>query len=74
MSPGRITWAKALRAAFLAVVLVVLTLFAIANFVLVDVSVFGITVRTRLAWIVLVPSVLAFGCGLLYARLRRMDA
>lgn len=68
-----ITWAKAARAALLAGALVLVTLFVAANFVLVDVDLWGFAARVRLGWIAVVPAVVGFGAGLLYARLRRGD-
>jgi uncharacterized integral membrane protein len=65
-----VTWNRAWRAVVVAVALLVLTLFAAANFVLVDVRLLGADVRLRLGWVAVVPSLVAFGLGLLYARLR----
>ena len=68
-----ISWSRALRAVFVACGLVVVVLFVAANFVLVDVRLLGLRFEVRLAWAVVVPAALAFGGGLLYARLRRAD-
>lgn len=68
-----ISWSRALRAVFVACVLVVVVLFVAANFVLVDVRLLGLRLEVRLAWAVVVPAALAFGGGLLYARVRRAD-
>ena len=62
---------NALRALLTAAALVALTLFAAANFVLVDVRLPGGDVRLRLAWVAVVPSLCAFGLGVAHARLRR---
>lgn len=67
---GGVSWARALRALLLACALVAATTFVAANFVVVDLRLWGLEVQTRLAWAVLVPSVLAFEAGLLYARSR----
>jgi hypothetical protein len=64
---------KALMALLTAAALLALTLFAAANFVLVDVRLPGGVVRLRLAWVAVVPSLFAFGVGLAYARLRRRE-
>jgi uncharacterized membrane protein len=65
---------KALKALLTAAALLALTLFAVANFVLVDVRLPGGVVRLRLAWVAVVPSLCAFGVGLAYARLRQREA
>jgi hypothetical protein len=70
----RVSWPKALRALLTAAALLALTLFAAANFVLVDVRLPGGVVRLRLAWVAVVPSVCAFGVGLAAARLRLREA
>ncbi len=69
-APG---WNKALRALLIAAVLLALTLFAAANFVLVDIRLPGGSVRVRVAWVAVVPSLCAFGLGVLYARTRRRE-
>jgi hypothetical protein len=61
---------QAQRAVLLAVLLLALTLFALANFVLVDIHLLGLSLRLRLAWVAVVPGLIAFGLGILYARLR----
>lgn len=53
--------------------LVVVLLFVAANFVLVDVRLLGLTVETRLAWAVVVPSALAFVGGATAGSRRRRD-
>ncbi len=68
-----ISWSRALRAVVVAFGLVVVVLFVAANFVLVDVRLLGLRLEVRLAWAVVVPAALAFGGGLLYARVRRAD-
>jgi hypothetical protein len=70
----RVSSAKALRALLTAAALLALTLFAAANFVLVDVRLPGGVVRLRLAWVAVVPSLCAFGVGLAVARLRLREA
>jgi hypothetical protein len=60
---------KALRSLLTAAALLALTLFAAANFVLVDVRLPGGDVRLRLAWVAVVPSLCAFGVGVAHARL-----
>jgi hypothetical protein len=62
MTRAPVTWARALRAAALAAVLLLALAFAAGNFVLA----FGF--ETRLAWAVLVPAALAFGLGVRYGR------
>ena len=73
MSLPRITWVKARRSVVLACVLVILTLFVAANFVLVDVHLGPLSARVRVGWIAVIPAVVGFGAGLYYARLRRRD-
>ena len=68
-----ISWSRALRAVVVAFGLVVVVLFVAANFVLVDVRLLGLRFQVRLSWAVVVPAALAFGGGLLYARVRRAD-
>jgi hypothetical protein len=65
---------KALKALLTAAALLALTLFAAANFVLVDVRLPGGVVRLRLAWVAVVPSLFGVGVGLAYAWLRRRMA
>ena len=71
---NRVSSTKALKAVLIAAALLALTLFAAANFVLVDVRLPTGVVRLRLAWIAVVPSLCAFGLGLACARLRQHDA
>jgi hypothetical protein len=71
VSLRRITWAKAARATLLAAVLVLATLFVAANFVLVDVHMWGFSARMRLGWVAVLPGAVGFGAGLAYARLRQ---
>jgi hypothetical protein len=68
MTRGPVTWARALRAAAIAILLFAALAFAAANFVLVDVHVLTLEFQARLAWVVLVPCALAFGAGVLFAR------
>ena len=68
-----VTWNRALRALIVACLLVAAVLFVAANFVLVEVRLFGFDVEVRLAWAVVVPAALAFGGGMLYAGARRAD-
>jgi hypothetical protein len=63
-----ITWRRALRALSVACGLVVVVTFVAANFVLVDVRLWGLNVETRLAWAVVVAAGLGFAGGVLYAR------
>lgn len=62
---------KAARAVIVAALLLVLTTFAAANFVLVDVRLPSISVRMRLAWVAAVPGLGAFLLGVVYGRLGR---
>jgi hypothetical protein len=62
---------KVLGALLVAVALLVVTLFAAANFVLVDVRLFGFSARLRLAWVAVVPAFGGFAVGIVYARLRQ---
>ena len=66
-----VTWDRAVRALIVAAVLVAVVFFVAANFVLVEVRLFGLRFEVRLAWAVVLPAALAFGAGLLYARARR---
>ena len=68
MTRPRVTWARALRALAEACVLLLVLTFVAANFVLVDVRLWGLSVETRLAWAAVVPAVLGFVAGILYAR------
>lgn len=70
MKDRPITWDRALGALALAGALLAAVMFVAANFVLVDVRLWGLNVETRLAWAVVVPAALGFAAGLLYARLR----
>lgn len=64
------TWDRALRAVAVACASLAVVAFVAANFVLVDVRLWGLVVETRLAWAVVVPAGLSFGAGMLYARSR----
>jgi uncharacterized membrane protein len=66
-------WTRPLRALLIAASLLALTLFAAANFVLVDIRLPGGAVRVRVAWVAVAPSLCAFAVGLLYARLRQRE-
>ena len=66
-----VTWDRAVRALLVAGVLVGVVLFVAANFVLVEVRLFGLSLEVRLAWAVVLPSALAFAAGMLYAHARR---
>ncbi len=66
-----VTWDRAVRALLVAGVLVGVVLFVAANFVLVEVRLFGLSFEVRLAWAVVLPAALAFAAGMLYARARR---
>ena len=65
------SWARALREAAVAVVLVAVVAFVGGNFVLVDVRLFGLAFQTRLAWVVVVPMALAYAAGALGHPARR---
>ena len=65
--------ARMVKALLAATALLALTLFALANFVLVDVRLPGGVVRIRLAWVAVVPSLCAFGVGLAYGWLRHRE-
>jgi hypothetical protein len=65
-----VTWHRALRALAVACVLVLVLTFAAANFVLVDLRLWGLNVETRLAWASVVPAALGFAAGVLYRRAR----
>jgi hypothetical protein len=69
-----VNWTRALTALLIAVALLGLTLFAAANFVLVDVRVPGGMVRLRLAWLTVGPSLCGFGVGVAVTRLREREA
>jgi hypothetical protein len=66
----RVTWPRALRALAEACALVLVVTFVAANFVLVDVRLWGLRVETRLAWAAVVPAGLGFAGGVLYGRAR----
>ena len=68
MTWAPVTWQRALRALAMACGLVLLLTFVAANFVLVDVRLWGLNVETRLAWAVVVAGGLGFAAGLLYSR------
>jgi hypothetical protein len=70
VTPSPITWPRALRALLVACVLVLMLTFVAANFVLVEVRLWGLNVETRLAWAAVVPAVLGFVGGMLYGRAR----
>jgi hypothetical protein len=70
VTPSRITWPRALRALVVACALVLVLTFVAANFVLVEVRLWGLDVETRLAWAAVVPAVLGFAGGVLYCRAR----
>jgi hypothetical protein len=63
-----ITWRRALRALAVALGLVAVVTFVAANFVLVDVRLWGLDVQTRLAWAVVAAAGLGFAGGMLYSR------
>ena len=65
---------RVVKALLTAAALLALTLFAAANFVLVDVRLPGGVVRVRLAWVAVVPSLCAFAVGLASARLQERAA
>lgn len=73
MTRGPVSWARALRAAGFAVLLVAALAVAAANFVLVDVHVLALSVQVRLAWAVLVPAALTFALGVRYGRASARD-
>ena len=64
------TWSRALRSLAVAAALVLAVAFVAGHFVVVDVRLWGLDVRTRLAWVGTVPAALGFAGGLLYARSR----
>ncbi|MEA2322883.1 MAG: hypothetical protein QOD81_2733 [Solirubrobacteraceae bacterium] len=70
MTRSPMTWARALRALVVACLLVLIVGFVAANFVLVDLRLWGLNVETRLAWAAVVPAALGFAAGMLYARTR----
>jgi H+/Cl- antiporter ClcA len=65
-----VTWPRALRALAVACALVLVLTFVAANFVLVDVRLWGLSVETRLAWAAVVPAALGFAAGMLFSRTR----
>jgi hypothetical protein len=67
---SRVTWPRALRALAEACALVLVVTFVAANFVLVDVRLWGLRVETRLAWAAVVPAALGFAAGVLHSRAR----
>lgn len=72
MTRSPISWRRALRALSEACGLVLVVTFVAANFVLVDVRLWGLTVEMRLAWAVVVAAALGFAGGVLYSRSRRV--
>lgn len=70
MSREPMTPERARRAATVAAVLLLALVFAASNFVLVDVRLFLLGFETRLAWVVLVPTALAFAAGVWWGRRR----
>ena len=70
MTRSPVTWPRALRALAVACALVLVLTFVAANFVLVDVRLWGLSVETRLAWAAVVPAALGFAAGTLLARTR----
>jgi hypothetical protein len=60
-----------LRALVVACALVLVLTFVAANFVLVDVRLWGLSVEIRLAWAAVVPGALGFGAGVLFCRTGR---
>lgn len=70
MRRSEIDWPRALRALAVALALVCTVVFVAGNFVVVEVRVFGVKLRTRLGWAVVVPAALAFAAGLAYGRAR----
>ncbi|MEA2247274.1 MAG: hypothetical protein QOH46_1803 [Solirubrobacteraceae bacterium] len=71
MTRPAMTWARALRALAVACALVLVLTFVAANFVLVDVRLWGLNVQTRLAWAAVAPGALGFAAGVLFSRTRR---
>jgi hypothetical protein len=59
---------RALREAAVAVGLVLAVVIVGANFVLVEVRLPGVTVTTRLGWVLLAALAAGFGAGILWAR------
>jgi len=70
MMRSPVTWRRALRALAVACLLVLVLTFVAANFVLVDVRLWGLDVETRLAWVGVVPAVAGFVAGVLFGRTR----
>ena len=68
MRRSPVTWGRALRALAAACLLVLVLTFVAANFVLVDLRLWGLNVETRLAWVGVVPGVIGFGAGVLFGR------
>ena len=64
------TWGRALRALVVACALLLVLTFVAANFVLVDLRLWGLSVQTRLAWAAVVPAGVGFAAGTLFARTR----
>jgi hypothetical protein len=65
-----VTWDRALRALAVACAMVLVLTFVAANFVLVDLRLWGLNVETRLAWAAVVPGALGFAAGMLFCRTR----
>jgi uncharacterized integral membrane protein len=65
------TWRGAAALAVIAICLTLLTLFVADNFGVVEVRLVFLTLKTRLAWSLLLAAALGFTIGLLTARLRR---
>jgi hypothetical protein len=70
MTRSPMTWRRALRALAVAGALLLVLTFVAANFVLVDLRLWGLDVRTRLAWAAVVPAGVGFAAGMLFARTR----
>ena len=64
------TWGRAVRALVVACGLLLVLTFVAANFVLVDLRLWGLSVQTRLAWVAVVPAGVGFAAGRLFARTR----
>jgi len=64
---------KVLQALLVATGLLAVTLFTLANFVLVDVRLPGGVAHVRLAWVAVVPALCAYGAGRLSDWLHRWE-
>jgi hypothetical protein len=68
------TWREARRSLAVACALLLMLTFAAANFILVEVRLWVLDVRIRLAWAVLGAAAIGFAAGVAWCRSGRRDA